>query len=140
MQFMGKDNVPFHTIIFPATQLATRDAWTKMKRISVTEYLTYEGTKFSKSRNTGVFGNDAFDTGIPPEVSLGHFHEWIKESHSFRMQIKGSLSLASCWVQYTGWQVYCTCVSSVLSDSCVQAFAHMQRICFAGCRCLGITC
>ena len=68
VQFMGKDNVPFHTIIFPATQIGTRQPWTQMKNISVTEYLNYEGGKFSKSRNTGVFGDDARDTGIPVEV------------------------------------------------------------------------
>ena len=39
-----------------------------MEKISVTEYLNYEGGKFSKSRGTGVFGNDAADTGIPVEV------------------------------------------------------------------------
>mmetsp|Transcript_302 Transcript_302/g.940 ORF Transcript_302/g.940 Transcript_302/m.940 type:complete len:1013 (-) Transcript_302:47-3085(-) len=68
VQFMGKDNIPFHTIIFPATLLATGKPWTMMKRISVTEYLNYEGGKFSKSRGVGVFGNDAKDTGIPVEV------------------------------------------------------------------------
>ena len=40
-----------------------------MKSISVTEYLNYEGTFFSKSRGVGVFGNDAQETGIPVEVS-----------------------------------------------------------------------
>ena len=39
-----------------------------MKCISVTEYLNYEGGKFSKSRGTGVFGNDARSTGISSEV------------------------------------------------------------------------
>lgn len=68
VQFMGKDNVPFHTVIFPATLLGTRQPWTLMKSISVTEYLNYEGGKFSKSRGVGVFGNDAKDTGIPVEV------------------------------------------------------------------------
>lgn len=68
VQFMGKDNVPFHTVIFPATLLGTRQNWTLMKSISVTEYLNYEGGKFSKSRGVGVFGNDAKDTGIPAEV------------------------------------------------------------------------
>ena len=33
VQFMGKDNVPFHTVIFPATQLGTGDRWTMMKNI-----------------------------------------------------------------------------------------------------------
>lgn len=68
VQFMGKDNVPFHTVIFPSTLLGTGDKWTMMRNISVTEYLNYEGGKFSKSRGVGVFGNDAKDTGIPVEV------------------------------------------------------------------------
>ncbi|GAB4819697.1 hypothetical protein N2152v2_006743 [Parachlorella kessleri] len=68
VQFMGKDNVPFHTVIFPASLLGTRQPWTLMKSISVTEYLNYEDGKFSKSRGVGVFGNDAKETGIPVEV------------------------------------------------------------------------
>jgi hypothetical protein len=50
---MGKDNVPFHTVIFPASLLGSGRPWTMMKNISVTEYLNYEGGKFSKSRGTG---------------------------------------------------------------------------------------
>jgi methionyl-tRNA synthetase len=68
VQFMGKDNVPFHTVIFPASQLGTGRKWTMMKNISVTEYLNYEDGKFSKSRGVGVFGNDAKETGIEVEV------------------------------------------------------------------------
>uniref|UniRef100_A0A0E0E2D4 methionine--tRNA ligase n=2 Tax=Oryza meridionalis TaxID=40149 RepID=A0A0E0E2D4_9ORYZ len=67
-QFMGKDNVPFHTVMFPSTLLGTGEKWTMMKTISVTEYLNYEAGKFSKSHGIGVFGNDAKDTNIPPEV------------------------------------------------------------------------
>ncbi|KAF6148176.1 hypothetical protein GIB67_011951 [Kingdonia uniflora] len=67
-QFMGKDNVPFHTVMFPSTLLGTGENWTLMKTISVTEYLNYEAGKFSKSKGIGVFGNDAKDTKIPPEV------------------------------------------------------------------------
>lgn len=67
-QFMGKDNVPFHSIIFPASQMGTRDSWTQVHKLSTTEYLNYEGGKFSKSKNVGVFGNRAQDTGIPPDV------------------------------------------------------------------------
>lgn len=54
VQFMGKDNVPFHTVIFPTTLMGTRDPWTMMKKISVTEYLNYESGKFSKSRGVGI--------------------------------------------------------------------------------------
>lgn len=67
-QFMGKDNVPFHTVMFPSSLLGTGEDWTLMKTISVTEYLNYEAGKFSKSKGIGVFGNDAKDTNIPVEV------------------------------------------------------------------------
>lgn len=67
-QFMGKDNVSFHSIIFPATQIGTRDNWTKNHHIDTTEYLQYEGGKFSKSEKVGVFGDMAKETGISPSV------------------------------------------------------------------------
>ncbi|KAM0924773.1 hypothetical protein ACQ4PT_004700 [Festuca glaucescens] len=67
-QFMGKDNVPFHTVMFPSALLGTGENWTLMKTISVTEYLNYETGKFSKTRGIGVFGNDAKATNIPADV------------------------------------------------------------------------
>ena len=66
--FMGKDNVPFHSVIFPGCLIGTRESWTKVNAISATEYLNYENGKFSKSRGVGVFGNNAKDTGIPADV------------------------------------------------------------------------
>ncbi|KAK9455844.1 tRNA synthetases class I (M)-domain-containing protein [Dipodascopsis uninucleata] len=67
-QFMGKDNVPFHTVVFPSSELGTKKKWTMLHHISTTEYLQYEGGKFSKSRNIGVFGNNAKETGVPADV------------------------------------------------------------------------
>lgn len=67
-QFMGKDNVPFHTVVFPATEIGTKENWTMLHHLNTTEYLQYEGGKFSKSRNIGVFGNNAKDTGVSPAV------------------------------------------------------------------------
>jgi methionyl-tRNA synthetase len=67
-QFMAKDNIPFHTILFPATLIGTRDKWTMLHHIDSTEYLNYEECKFSKSACTGVFGDDAMNTGIPADV------------------------------------------------------------------------
>ncbi|KAK8124512.1 uncharacterized protein PG998_000271 [Apiospora kogelbergensis] len=67
-QFMGKDNVPFHTVIFPGSQIGTGDKWTQLNTISTCEYLNYENTKFSKSRGVGVFGDQVKETGIPPSV------------------------------------------------------------------------
>ena len=67
-QFIGKDNIPFHTVIFPATQLCSGEKWTMLHHMSSTEYLNYEGGKFSKSQGIGVFGNDIMSTGIPADI------------------------------------------------------------------------
>ncbi len=67
-QFIGKDNIPFHTVIFPSSLLGTGERWTLLHHMSSTEYLNYESGKFSKSQGVGVFGNDAQDTGIPADV------------------------------------------------------------------------
>lgn len=67
-QFIGKDNIPFHTVLFPSSLLATNQPWTMLHHISSTEYLNYENGKFSKSKGSGVFGNDAKDTGIDADI------------------------------------------------------------------------
>ena len=67
-QFMGKDNVPFHSIIFPSFLLGTKKPWKLVDNINGTEYLNYENGKFSKSRGVGVFGNQAKMTDIPSDV------------------------------------------------------------------------
>ena len=67
-QFIGKDNIPFHTVIFPSTLLGSPHNWTKLHHMSSTEYMNYENDKFSKSRGVGVFGTDAIETGIPADA------------------------------------------------------------------------
>ena len=67
-QFIGKDNIPFHTVIFPCTLLGSPHDWTKLYHMSSTEYMNYENGKFSKSRGVGVFGTDAIETGIPADA------------------------------------------------------------------------
>lgn len=67
-QFIGKDNIPFHTVIFPSTLLGSGRDWTMLHHMSSTEYLNYESGKFSKSKGIGVFGTDVMETGIPADV------------------------------------------------------------------------
>ncbi|WP_455382785.1 methionine--tRNA ligase, partial [Salinispira pacifica] len=67
-QFIGKDNIPFHTVVFPCSLLGSGRDWTMLHHMSSTEYLNYESGKFSKSKGVGVFGNDAMETGIPADV------------------------------------------------------------------------
>ena len=67
-QFIGKDNIPFHTVIFPSTLIGSGKNWTKLHHMSSTEYLNYENGKFSKSKGIGVFGTDARESGIPADA------------------------------------------------------------------------
>ncbi|PIE97706.1 MAG: methionine--tRNA ligase [Treponema sp.] len=67
-QFIGKDNIPFHTVIFPSTLVGSGKNWTKLHHMSSTEYLNYETGKFSKSKGVGVFATDAKESGIPADM------------------------------------------------------------------------
>ncbi|XP_022279803.1 methionine--tRNA ligase, cytoplasmic isoform X2 [Canis lupus baileyi] len=67
-QFMAKDNVPFHGLVFPCSALGAEDNYTLVSHLIATEYLNYEDGKFSKSRGVGVFGDMAQDTGIPADI------------------------------------------------------------------------
>jgi methionyl-tRNA synthetase len=67
-QFIGKDNIPFHTVVFPSSLLGSGGNWTMLHHMSSTEYLNYESGKFSKTRGVGVFGTDVMETGIGPDV------------------------------------------------------------------------
>ena len=71
-QFIGKDNIPFHTVIFPCSLIASGKDWVKLHHISSSEYLNYESGKFSKSKGIGVFGSDAKESGIPADMWRFH--------------------------------------------------------------------
>ena len=67
-QFIGKDNIPFHTVVFPCSEIGTGRDYTKLYHMSSTEFLNYEDGKFSKSKGVGVFGSDAKESGIPADA------------------------------------------------------------------------
>ncbi|MEV7240663.1 methionine--tRNA ligase [Streptomyces sp. NPDC093248] len=60
-EFMAKDNVPFHTVMFPATELGVREPWKKVDFVKAFNWLTYYGGKFSTSQKRGVFTDQALD-------------------------------------------------------------------------------
>jgi len=59
VQFMGKDNVPFHTLSFPATLMGSREPWKLVDYIKSFNYLNYDGGQFSTSQGRGVFMDQA---------------------------------------------------------------------------------
>jgi len=61
--FIGKDNVVFHCIIFPAMLMAWNDGQKPEKyclpqNVPANEFLNFEGKKFSKSRGWGIDVNE----------------------------------------------------------------------------------
>ncbi len=61
VQFMGKDNVPFHTVGFPVTLMGSAEPWKLVSTIKGFNWLTYYGGKFSTSQKRGVFMDQALD-------------------------------------------------------------------------------
>ena len=66
-QFMGKDNVPFHTLSFPSTILGSGEPWKLVDYIKSFNYLNYDGGQFSTSRGRGVFMDQALEI-LPSDV------------------------------------------------------------------------
>ena len=60
-QFLGKDNIPFHTINFPITIMGSGEPWKLVDYVKGFNYLTYYGGKFSTSQQRGVFMDAAID-------------------------------------------------------------------------------
>ncbi|TQS73883.1 methionine--tRNA ligase [Rhodobacteraceae bacterium] len=75
-QFMGKDNVPFHTLGFPATILGSKQPWKVVDYIKSFNYLNYDGGQFSTSRGRGVFMDQAL------ELLPSDYWRWWLLSHA----------------------------------------------------------
>ena len=61
VQFMGKDNVPFHTLSFPVTIMGSGEPWKLVDYIKSFNFLNYDGGQFSTSLGRGVFMDQALD-------------------------------------------------------------------------------
>jgi len=76
VQFMGKDNVPFHTLSFPATIIGSDDNWHLVDYIKSFNYLNYDGGQFSTSQGRGIFMDQALEI-LPPD-----YWRWWLLSHA----------------------------------------------------------
>lgn len=52
--FIGKDNIVFHTLVFPTLLYGREDGYILPKNVPANEFLNLEGEKFSKSRNWSI--------------------------------------------------------------------------------------
>lgn len=65
VEFMGKDNVAFHTVSFPATLLGSGEPWKLVDQLKAFNWLNWYGGKFSTSNRRGVFMDTALDLLAP---------------------------------------------------------------------------
>jgi methionyl-tRNA synthetase len=61
IQFMGKDNVAFHTVSFPVTILGSGEPWKLVDRLKAFNWVTWYGGKFSTSEKRGIFMDQALE-------------------------------------------------------------------------------
>ncbi|MEM1606852.1 MAG: methionine--tRNA ligase [Candidatus Bathyarchaeia archaeon] len=61
LYFIGKDNIPFHTLIFPALLMATHEGYNLPWNVCTNEWLIFGGQKSSKSRRIGVWIDEALE-------------------------------------------------------------------------------
>ena len=62
----GKDNIPFHTLIFPGQLIASGEGYHLPDQISATEYLNWiGGEQFSKTMRVGIYADEALEL-LPP--------------------------------------------------------------------------
>jgi methionyl-tRNA synthetase len=66
VEFMGKDNVAFHTVSFPATILGSGEPWKTVDMLKAFNWLNWYGGKFSTSGGKGVFMDAALEI-LPPD-------------------------------------------------------------------------
>ena len=69
---MGKDNIPFHTISFPATLKGTGESWKTVDFLKGMNYLNFAGGKFSKSAHRGIFLDEAIQ-----EFPADYWRYWL---------------------------------------------------------------
>ncbi len=79
IQFMGKDNVAFHTVSFPCTILGSQEPWKTVDSLKSLNWLTWYGGKFSTSNKRGIFMDQALEL-LPADYWRWHLMANAPES------------------------------------------------------------
>ncbi len=78
--FLGKDNIPFHTIFWPGMIIGSEQFNLPTNVIGL-QYLNYEGKKFSKSKQIGVFCETLPKLGLSADIWRAYLTQVIPESN-----------------------------------------------------------
>ena len=97
IQFMGKDNVAFHTVSFPVTILGSGEPWKLVDRLKAFNWVNWYGDKFSTSQKRGVFMDQALEL-LPADywrwylmVNAPEGHDFAFTWETFQAAINGDL-------------------------------------------------
>lgn len=112
VQFMGKDNVPFHTLSFPVTILGSGEPWKLVDYIKSFNYLNYDGGQFSTSRGRGVFMDQAL------AILPADYWRWWLLSHAPE----------SADAEFT-WENFQTSVNKDLADVLGNLVSRVTKFC-----------
>ncbi len=85
--FVGKDNIPFHTLFWPAMMMAHKNINLPENVVGL-QYLNFEGKKFSKSKKIGVFCEKLPALGVPVDVWRSYITQLIPESNDTEFKWK----------------------------------------------------
>jgi methionyl-tRNA synthetase len=77
--FLGKDNIPFHTIFWPG-MLFAHGKLNLPYDVVGEQYCNYEGDKISKSKNWGVFCENVPQAGLDPDIWRYYLIHMIPET------------------------------------------------------------
>lgn len=77
--FLGKDNIPFHTLFWPGMLMAHGEFNLPYQVVGL-QYLNYEGKKFSKSQKIGIFCEKLPETGLHPDTLRAYLTFLIPET------------------------------------------------------------
>jgi len=91
VQFMGKDNVAFHTLSFPTTIIGSGQPWKLVDQLKAFNWVTWYGGKFSTSEKRGVFMDQALD------IAASDYWRW----HLIANAPEGS-DAAFTWEEFQG--------------------------------------
>ena len=100
VQFLGKDNVPFHTVWWPAVLLGSGEPWKLADYIKGFNWLNYYGGRFSTSRGRGVFMDEALE---------------LRPADCWRYALLANAP-ESDDVEFT-WEAFAACVNGQLADN-----------------------
>src|SRR6267143_2109018 len=83
--FLGKDNIPFHTIFWPGMLMAHGDLNLPYDVVGL-QYCNYEGDKISKSKNWGIFCEKVVKSGLDPDIWRYYLAYLIPETKDTEFQ------------------------------------------------------